>query len=665
MPRTESEILFAWAHLADTQFRGADWPPGSTRWCSGRLRDDLAAPRRAAGPSTGAILVTGDVAYGGAEPEYAEASGWLAGVAEDAGVAKDRVHVVPGSDVDWKVDGPKDAPPRRLPRAKGKDPLDDALMHERADNWSSALAHYLAFASRLAPGCGGLFWARTIDARAGSACASSASTPRCSRPRGRTIGASSASATPQLEAELGGLGDGELVVVLPHHPFQEGWLADQTDADAWVRNQAHVHLFAHVTDHDSEQARSGADGAFVRVSAGITYAGGPGHDGPSYSVSAVVRAPDGSLTLRVWPRRLGCPDRDEALPHGRRAPARRTAPTRSTACGWRSRARASPPHPPRTPGPRRPPLQGLAHARDRAALVHHHGGGRHASPGRPRHRDRPARGAARLPRSHPRLHPAARPSIDLDAYLFTRAGYRCAVILVGEMGETQATLSTERLISAFDPPVIVSIGIAGGVHGDLSVGDVHVPSQATQYLQDSRAMPAADSRFAVVPGAPAYRADPTLLRAVRTFEFNHPEQHRTWVADGRADFERLLPDASQREGLVTGKVVHGKAKLLADGHVATGPVVGAAPAFSAWIRSHDRNVKSLEMESAAVLLAAQTRTQPKRALAIRGISDKGDADKSKLDQLEDGVLRRYAMRNAVRLLWALLDARALPQRPSR
>jgi hypothetical protein len=27
---------------------------------------------------------------------------------------------------------------------------------------------------------------------------------------------------------------------------------------------------------------------------------------------------------------------------------------------------------------------------------------------------------------------------DLDAYLFTRGGYRCAVILVGEMGQTHA-----------------------------------------------------------------------------------------------------------------------------------------------------------------------------------------------------------------------------------
>jgi nucleoside phosphorylase len=255
------------------------------------------------------------------------------------------------------------------------------------------------------------------------------------------------------------------------------------------------------------------------------------------------------------------------------------------------------------------------------------------------------------------------PTADLDSYLFTRAGYRCAVTLVGEMGETQASMFTERLISALDPTMIVSIGIAGGVHDDLRAGDVHVPSQAVQYIQDAKASPGQGGGFEVVPGAPAYRADYALLKAVRAFEFTHRARHEKWVADGSSDLAELLPDAAQREGLVAGEITHGEPKLLADGHVATGPVVGAAPAFPAWIKTHDRNVKSLEMESAAVLLAAQTRSQPKRALAIRGISDKGDADKSKLDQIEDGVLRKYAMRNAVRLLFAMLDAQALPRTP--
>ncbi len=253
------------------------------------------------------------------------------------------------------------------------------------------------------------------------------------------------------------------------------------------------------------------------------------------------------------------------------------------------------------------------------------------------------------------------PEADHDSYLFTRGTYRCAVTLVGEMGESQAAVFTDRLITALDPGIIVSMGIAGGVN-DLLAGDVHVPAQAVQYLQDGKAVPDGQS-FKLVPGAPAYRADYSLLKATRNLEFRHREAHAQWVADCAADFAELLPDEAKRVALIAeGKV--GKAvKALADGHVATGPVVGAAKAFSDEMREHDRNIKSVEMESAAVLLAAQTRTHPKRAFALRGISDFGDEHKKALDKQGDGVLRRYAMRNAVRLLLTLLDVGVFTQNP--
>ena len=257
---------------------------------------------------------------------------------------------------------------------------------------------------------------------------------------------------------------------------------------------------------------------------------------------------------------------------------------------------------------------------------------------------------------------ARHPSVDQDTYIFTRRTYCCAVTLVGEMGETQAGVFTDRLITTLDPGIILSMGIAGGLN-DLLAGDIHVPSQAVQYLQDGKAAPAASGGFGFVPGAPAYRADFALLKAVRAFEFDHPTAHKQWVAACAADLAELLSDTGKRAALVSEKQVRGDVRLLADGHVATGPVVGAAKAFSDWVRTYDRNVKSLEMEAAAILLAAQTRTKPKRALAIRAISDFGDEHKKELDQKGDGVLRKYAMRNAVRLLWALLDAEALPHHP--
>lgn len=48
-------------------------------------------------------------------------------------------------------------------------------------------------------------------------------------------------------------------------------------------------------------------------------------------------------------------------------------------------------------------------------------------------------------------------------------------------------------------------------------------------------------------------------------------------------------------------------------------------------------------------------------LVIRGISDLGDERKRELDRMDGGAIRRLAMRNATRFLWALLDAGILPR----
>ena len=93
---------------------------------------------------------------------------------------------------------------------------------------------------------------------------------------------------------------------------------------------------------------------------------------------------------------------------------------------------------------------------------------------------------------------------DLDAYLFERGPYRCAAALAGDMGQGHAVRVTERLITLWDPSSIVVVGVTGGVHDDLRVGDVHVPPQAVEYIQDAKAAPTAAGGFAIVPG-PSFR----------------------------------------------------------------------------------------------------------------------------------------------------------------
>lgn len=65
--------------------------------------------------------------------------------------------------------------------------------------------------------------------------------------------------------------------------------------------------------------------------------------------------------------------------------------------------------------------------------------------------------------------------------------------------------------------------------------------------------------------------------------------------------------------------------------------------------------------AAGLAQAAHRRIDPVRTLVIRGISDLGDERKRELDRTDGGAIRRLAMRNATRFLWALLDAGILPR----
>src|SRR6185312_14853332 len=63
----------------------------------------------------------------------------------------------------------------------------------------------------------------------------------------------------------------EVIVALSHHPLRGGWLGDQEQADPFLRNNAQAHLSGHVHEAESEDARSGTGGSFVRVTAGAAH----------------------------------------------------------------------------------------------------------------------------------------------------------------------------------------------------------------------------------------------------------------------------------------------------------------------------------------------------------------------------------------------------------
>ncbi len=260
--------------------------------------------------------------------------------------------------------------------------------------------------------------------------------------------------------------------------------------------------------------------------------------------------------------------------------------------------------------------------------------------------------------------PERDPATGQYGYVFEHpvSGRRCVVTLIGEMNPGPAALQTERLLSHWSPRVVVMLGIAAGIHLDVRVGDVVIASQVDNYLATAKAQAGSmPDSFELPLGGRVFHADYNLLTQVRNFEFFAPQVFSRWQQDCVQGLTGLVPEEAVRTTLIQKRLVRAVPDLL-DVHLASDSVVAAAQQFTQWLRSErDRNLKAIDMESAGFMEAAVKRMEPARTLVIRGISDYGDDRKSDLDAVGEGVLRRYAMRNATRLLWALLEAGVLSE----
>jgi nucleoside phosphorylase len=252
-------------------------------------------------------------------------------------------------------------------------------------------------------------------------------------------------------------------------------------------------------------------------------------------------------------------------------------------------------------------------------------------------------------------------------YRFDRAGaagaaYGCVAACVGGMGEGKAGRLTERLLARWQPATVAVLGIAAGISDDVRVGDVVVATQVDSYFESAKATAGEGPHgFDFKLGGENYRPSYDLIQAASHLEFRHPEGFGRWQETGREELRGSVPQ--RLLGRLVKDGVLRAAPAVHEGHLASGPAVAAAAAFNRWLKDkRDRKLLAVEMESGGILAAVYERTDPAHSLVLRGISDYGDERKQQLDQVKEGVLRRYAMRNAVRFLWRLLEVGSLPRR---
>jgi hypothetical protein len=319
-------VLTAWVHISDVHFghggAGHQW---DQRLITADLRRDAAQVLRDGKiPAPRQLFVTGDIAFSGngrkpvaGASEYALARAWLEDLCKDLGIGDDHVYLVPGNhDVDRGVD---EATPdiRRLVKGvrDGTEPIDEVFGIEvETRRLRQRMAAYLEFAGAFGPKNrelfqGGLWWRHRVGLERGVSlriCGlNTALVSGDDQDQGKLrVGNRQLSdlLLPTPEAQ-------EVVIALSHHPLTGKWLAAAEEKQVRTRfdREAGLHLFGHLHEADSEQARHGWGRGCVRVAAGAAHAEAaqPGDPpvGHGYCFGALVLLASGELAVRIWPRR--------------------------------------------------------------------------------------------------------------------------------------------------------------------------------------------------------------------------------------------------------------------------------------------------------------------------------------------------------------------------
>jgi nucleoside phosphorylase len=245
-------------------------------------------------------------------------------------------------------------------------------------------------------------------------------------------------------------------------------------------------------------------------------------------------------------------------------------------------------------------------------------------------------------------------------YAFQRPGpegsaaYNCVAVIAGEMGPEVASLVTRRLISASNPSTVINMGICAGRRSDVKVGDIVIATQVKLY---AHAVKVHDTSFK--PAGRDFDTSQDLVRKLENLSFTHKDFYQQWKQGCRRRFGRIRP-TEKRLGLIKSGLLQPQAKEV-PGILASGPFVNQSIEFFQWILDQNRKVIAMEMEAGGMMTAIRERVDPTRSLILRAVSDYGDKSKKKLDKVGDGALRKYAMQNAISLLWVAMEAGLLPR----
>ncbi|WP_437743782.1 SAVED domain-containing protein [Sorangium sp. So ce1504] len=171
------------------------------------------------------------------------------------------------------------------------------------------------------------------------------------------------------------------------------------------------------------------------------------------------------------------------------------------------------------------------------------------------------------------------------------AVYRVIVSSLAEMGPIMGALKASAVIKRWRPEHVMMVGIAGGVDGEVALGDVMVASQVADYtIGKIHESGRREERWVCYP------ADANLLDAIRNF---------------RSGWSDLIAEPRHGPGTPTRHV-----GVIASG----GDVIASKEQIAAYLADWPKLI-GVEMEGGGVAAGLHTDIERPRFLMIRGVSD--------------------------------------------
>lgn len=221
-------------------------------------------------------------------------------------------------------------------------------------------------------------------------------------------------------------------------------------------------------------------------------------------------------------------------------------------------------------------------------------------------------------------------------------GLRIVAFLQDGMGKSSAAKTTRSLLENYQVGVVVVLGIAGGLSGDVGIGDICITGTVVDVLENSSVKEHNKGGLKVEFAPRYFSTDSRLTFAMKYMSLagSVKGKYREW------EESCYLPAAEAVPATFVGR--DGKDESINipsvhDGNIVCG-AVAKSQTYKDSLKGVDRKLLAIETESGGVFEEADSRGVP--AISIRGICDYADSNKNRLEEQTGGATRAIAANNA-------------------